>query len=152
GTGPVAEDPAKLLVYRAVPLAVAPGGHDDRAGDDARPLLARPLDRVEKGARLVGLPVGQQQFGLGGERVNDLAAEDAVLAVLGFEVAIAPERFRRELRGDGLALVVLVAAKAGIEDGDLEPHPLVALRVPGLDAEPREVLLARPRGRAVERR
>src|SRR5262249_38624941 len=87
-----AEDTGEGLVDLAAAFAVAPARHDDGTGDDPRPLLLRPADRLQKLLRPVGLPVGEEQLGLRGEGVHDLAAQDSVLAVLGLQVAVGPER------------------------------------------------------------
>src|ERR1043165_7081124 len=109
-------------------FAVAPTRNVQRAGDDPGAGVPGPPDCVEERFRAVRLPVGEQQFRVGGDRVEYLAAENAMLAVTRFQDVIFAERSRLDLRRQGLAQKLAVVAKAGIKDGDL--RTLAALAFP----------------------
>ena len=99
-------------------------------------------NRVEKRLRPVLLPVHEKQpFGVRGQSVQHLAAEDAVLAVAGFEVLVLAEAERvLDASGQARAEELAVIAKPAVEDGDLDALSAQAVRVPALDAEVGEVL------------
>ena len=81
-------------------VAVAPARHDDGAGDDAEHLRA-PAGGFEKSLRRVGVPVGEDQLGVG-RGVQDFTAEDAVPAVAWPRVAVAAEGAGQDLAGRAL--------------------------------------------------
>src|SRR5262249_23767556 len=119
GCGSVAEDFAEPGVERAAALTVAPARHDERTGDDPGPAAAGPAHRVEEAGGPVGLPVGQQQFRLRRDGVDDLGTQHTVLAGPPLRIAVVAERLYRHLIGKGAAQVLAVSAETGVEDGDL---------------------------------
>src|SRR5262249_16046978 len=129
------EQPAQGLVDRPVALAVAPGGHDHRAGEDPRALLPGPADGVQELVGPIRLPVGEQEFRLRRRGVGHLAAEDAVHAVLRLEVAVAAEGAAGDAGRQGPAELAAVAPETGIEDGDFDALAAVAAGVPAVHAQ-----------------
>jgi hypothetical protein len=81
----------QLLVDFTLALAVAPVGHDDGTGNDAGALLASPADGGKERLRMLDVPVGEDQFGVGSDGVDDLGAENPVLIVFGLQVAVGAE-------------------------------------------------------------
>ncbi len=67
--------------------------------------------------------------------MNDLATENAVLAVSGFEFAVSPKRSSLHVCRQCMAEKCLITAKTGIEDRDLDALPALAEFVPGGDAK-----------------
>src|SRR5262249_21178629 len=78
--------------------------------------------------------------------MDDLAAQDAVLAVPGLQVAIGPERTRRNLMRKSPAKIRAVPAEAGIEDGDLDAATPVPGGMPAVDAQSGQVLQSKLKG------
>jgi hypothetical protein len=66
------------------------------------------------------LPVGKQKLGIGREGVEDLPAEDAVLAISCFEVFIKAEGMDVHFFGQACAQLSAIPTEAGIKDGS--PH------------------------------
>src|SRR5262245_27263549 len=130
-------------MHSAAAFAVAPARGDDRAGDHAGILVACPADRVEELLRAIRLPVGEQQFRGGGHGMDDLAAQNTMLTIPRFEIAIRAERARRDAGWQGLAQVVAIASKSGIENRNLDALPPEAECVPTINAEPSYVFLPR---------
>src|SRR5262249_22836605 len=114
----LAQNGSQLGVHLAAAFAVAPTRHDQRAGNDLRTLLSCPPCGSQEPFRPVGVPVGEQQLGFGRDGVDDLGAEDAVFAVLGFQVVIGAKRADVDAARKRLAEVPAIAAKTRIEDGD----------------------------------
>src|SRR6266542_2518030 len=98
-------------MHRAAAFAIAPAGHDDGTRDDAGPALAGPADRFQKLVGRIGVPIGEQYVRIGRQCVDNLAAEYAVLAILGFQVTIAAEGTSLNLFRQGFAKLCSVTAK-----------------------------------------
>src|SRR5207302_10966282 len=114
--GARSENARQLRMYCPAAIAVAPAGHDARAGNDARPLFARPAHGVQEGVSPVRLPVGEEQLRLRCHGVNRLAAKDAMLTGAGLEIAVRAEGADEHIAGQGLAQLVAIAAKTRVED------------------------------------
>ncbi len=100
-----------------------------------QPLLAGPPHGRQELIDPGQLPVGEKQLGIWSDGMNDLAAEDAVLAILGLQVAVVAEGTHVDPGRQGLAQMIAPAAKAGIEDGDLDPLAPVTQLVPAVRAQ-----------------
>jgi len=72
--------------------------------------------------------------------MQDFGAEYAVLAILGFEVAVATERAGGHMRRKGAAQVEHITPKTCIQDGNLESSTTIATGMPACHAEPGQML------------
>src|SRR5262249_52497133 len=141
GWGCWGEQSGQGAVYGATALAVAPARHDDRDRYDAGALLLGPGHRGQELVLVAGLPVGEQQLSFWRQGVDDFAAKDAMLAVSGFQVAVAPEGADRDVLRQGLAQVVSPAAEARVEHGNLDSAAAMAGCMPAVSVEPGQALL-----------
>src|SRR4029077_12887139 len=128
---------------RTASFAVTPARHDERAGQDSCALLARPPDGCQKLIGAVRLPIGKEKPGIRRQGVYDLGAQNTVLAVLGFEVAVRTERSDGNLVRQSPPQVSQVTSEAGIKNGDFDAAPAVTGGVPAVGAEPGQVLQPR---------
>src|SRR5262245_50349116 len=69
-----AEQTGQLAVDGAAALAVTPARRNDRAGDDAGALRTSPAHGSEVLVGMAEVPVGQEQFDIGGDGADDLTA------------------------------------------------------------------------------
>src|SRR5262245_26217188 len=81
--------------------------------------------------------------------MQDLPAQDSMLAVPGFEIAIAAKRATLHRPRQALAQMTSVATKACIQDGNPDPFTLIPCRLPVRSAQNVQRLLLRldPGGR-----
>src|SRR6516225_319707 len=105
-------------------------------------MIAGPAHGVKKLIRPIRVPVCEQQLGVGRERMNHLAAQNAVLAIPCFEIAIGPKGPSDELRRQHAAQELSVSPEPGIEDRDLDSLTTVTRFLPTLDAERLQVFRA----------
>jgi hypothetical protein len=71
--------------------------------------------------------------------MNDLATQDAMLAVFGFQVSIKPERPRSHLLRQGPAQVLPIASEPGVQHGNFDPLPTISGRMPAVGTKPGQV-------------
>src|SRR5206468_7224149 len=114
----VAQKPGQFFVDFAASLSVTPGGHDDRAGENAGALRAGPGDGLQKCLRMIRLPVGEQQLRVRRQGVNHFGAQHTMLTGTRLEATVETERANGDFSGERLAQMRGVALKAGIENGD----------------------------------
>src|SRR5205807_3403794 len=138
--GAVAKDAAKRGMYAAAALAVAPVRHDDRTGNQPGALLTRPARRLQKLLRLVGLPIREQQLGFRRQRVHDLPAENAMLTVLGLQVAVSAKGVRHNPRRQCLAQLLSITTETGVENGHLHSAAEVPGPMPLAHTQPQKLL------------
>src|SRR5713101_3591699 len=113
-------------------ISVAPTRHDDRTRNDSGAGFLGPTNRLQKALGAIRLPGREQELRFRGQRMQNLGAEDAVLAVLGLEVVVVPEAMRIHVSRQGLTKMISVASKAGIENGDLDSLAAVTQRSPAI--------------------
>src|SRR5581483_7014318 len=87
---------------------------------------------------------------VGGESVDNLAAQDAVLALAGLQAAVIAEGAGGDAGRQSTVELLAVAVEAGVEDRHLDVPTPVPRRVPGGDAEPVQVLAPRQGLRGVK--
>ena len=122
-------------------LAVAPVGHDHRAGDDLRPLLLRPAHRLQEAVRLVRLPVGEEQLGLGGQAWT--TSPHRMPCWLSRASRLPSSRKDLTFTSAGRPCPGgAVAAEARVEDGDLDAPAAVPGRVPAGHPQQPQVVAA----------
>ena len=103
-------------------------------------LGASPADGMEVLIGPVQVPVGQKQFGIRRQAVQDLGAEDAVLTVLGLQIAVSTEGMSDDVDGQGTAQVDLVAPPAGVENCDLDALAAIPGGMPAIHTQPCQML------------
>ena len=130
-----AEDLPQGGMGGAASFAVTPARHDHRAGRHACPLPLRPTERLQKGLGRVGFPVSEQNFRVGGQRMQHFRAQDAVLTIACFQLAIEPERTGAYAHRQPPAKLFAVAAKARVQHRDLYPLAAKAGAMPALHAQ-----------------
>src|SRR6516165_7893689 len=100
-------------------FAIAPRRHNHRAVNNPGSLTPTPISGLDKRFGAIGLPVGEEQLGVGSDGMNDVGTQDAVIAVPRFEVAAE----MKGLHGDPLRQVfpqvLTIAPKTAIDDRDL---------------------------------
>jgi hypothetical protein len=74
--------------------------------------------------------------------MQHFATQDAMLAVAGFEILILAERSNLNMLGQAFAQETAIVAKSAVEDCYLEPLTAMALPMPALDIEARQMQLA----------
>jgi hypothetical protein len=121
-------------------FSVTPARHDQRAGKDANALLPSPADRFKKLIRAIGFPIGEKQFCIRCESMHHLSAQDAVLAILGFQIVIAPTRMNDDLAGQNGTQMSAVAAKPRIEYRNLHAATAITRGMPAIDPKQRQVM------------
>jgi len=84
---------------------------------------------------MIGFPVGEDNFGLRGQGVDDLAAENAMLAVASLEIVIDAEGTDGDAFRQDLSKLLVITAKAAVQNGDGDAPAAIARPVPALDAE-----------------
>src|SRR5262249_11051695 len=131
-----AQNLLKRLVSGPVALTVAPARHDERARKDVGAFSARPAHGVYKLIRTIGVPRGKEHLGMGRQCMNNFAAQDAVLAIADFQVAVAAKGRGLHMLGQCLPELVSVITKARIQDGNLDAPAGKARRMPPIRAEP----------------
>ena len=67
--------------------------------------------------------------------MDHLAAQDAVLAVACFQIAVFAKRLGDDMGRQALAEKILIAAKAAVKDRDLAPLSAKTHLVPAIDAK-----------------
>src|SRR5579884_1306780 len=141
----------QFLVNAAMPLTVAPAGHDDGAGEDARSLPPCPADSGQELIGTLRFPVGQQQFRLRGQGVNHFGAQNAVLAVLGLQIAVETEGADVDGSRQRRAQMRFVAVESGVQHCYFQSLSAPALGVPGRYSESFQHVRARQDIRANHR-
>src|SRR5262249_16619689 len=106
---------------------------------DTGSFIVRPLNGFQERLGIVLLPVGKEQFGVGRHAMDDLAAQDAVLAVPGFQPRILAEGARGNCRRQCRAEETSVATKTGVKDRDLHAAAARPGFVPLIHAQNRQV-------------
>jgi hypothetical protein len=99
----------------------------------------------------VRLPIGKQDFSIRRQGVQDFSAQDAVLAIFRFQIAVAAKRSDDNMIGQCLAQELPIAAKAGIEDSDLDALAPMTSGMPAIYAEASQMLDALERGMGIWR-
>src|SRR5262249_46053488 len=115
----VAHDARQFLVNRAAAFAVAPVGHDARARQELHAFPLRPANSTEIRLGILRFPIRDEDLSLWRQAMDDLGAQDAVLAVFGFKILVGPERLGMDCRGKSFAQERLIAAEARVQNGDL---------------------------------
>ena len=129
-------------MHGAATLSVAPARRNDRHGDDASALFLGPADGAQELVFVARLPVGEKQIGIRSQRVDDLTAKDAVLAVAELKITVGPERAGGHVCRQSLAKVITPAPETCIDYGDLDAVTADACSLPAIHTESGQNLLA----------
>ncbi len=110
------------------------------------PLPVAPSGRPRKLVGPIGLPVGQQKLGFRRDGVDHFAAQNPVLAVLGFEVAVLSERANLHVGGEGLAQVQPIPPEPRVQNGNRQPFAANPELLPAIDSQSARHLRRAARG------
>lgn len=135
----LAEQSSEIAMDRATTFAIAPAWHDDRTRDDSSATLTSPSNGREERGRIIGLPVGQEQFSVRGDGMNHLGTEDAMSTIASLQVLIEAERPGLDARRQAVPEEGPVIAEARIEDRDFDTFAGMTRLVPFRDVQIEQV-------------